>query len=259
MNILDAIFLGIIEGLTEFLPVSSTGHLMITARLLKVPTTEFLKSFEIAIQLGAISSVIVLYFRSLVLDREIIKRVCVAFLPTAVIGLALYKVIKNYLLGDVRIVLLSLFLGGIFLIVFETLRRPRPEAEEKIEVITYRQAFLIGIAQSLAVIPGVSRSAATIIAGLMLGLKRTTIVEFSFLLAVPTMLAATALDLLKTAHQFTREEAGLLAVGLLVSFLVALASIKFFLSFIKKNSFITFGIYRILIAIALFIFFSYNQ
>ncbi|HQL41697.1 MAG TPA: undecaprenyl-diphosphate phosphatase, partial [Candidatus Omnitrophota bacterium] len=123
----------------------------------------------------------------------------------------------------------------------------------------YRQAFLIGIAQSLAVIPGVSRSAATIIAGLMLGLKRTTIAEFSFLLAVPTMLAATALDLLKTAHQFTREEAGLLAVGLLVSFLVALASIKFFLSFIKKNSFITFGVYRILIAIALFIFFSYNQ
>ncbi|HOD12648.1 MAG TPA: undecaprenyl-diphosphatase UppP [Candidatus Omnitrophota bacterium] len=259
MNILDAVFLGIIEGLTEFLPVSSTGHLMITARLLKVPTTEFLKSFEIAIQLGAISSVIVLYFRSLVLDHEIIKRVCVAFLPTAVIGLALYKVIKNYLLGDVRIVLLSLFLGGIFLIVFETFRRPRPEAEEKIEAITYRQAFLIGIAQSLAVIPGVSRSAATIIAGLMLGLKRTTIAEFSFLLAVPTMLAATALDLLKTAHQFTREEAGLLAVGLLVSFLVALASIKFFLSFIKKNSFITFGVYRILIAIALFIFFSYNQ
>lgn len=254
MNIFDAILLGIVEGLSEFLPISSTGHLMIASQLLKLKTTEFLTSFEIAIQLGAILAVVVLYFKSLLLDKETIKRVCVAFVPTAAVGLILYKLIKHYLLGDIRVVLWSLFLGGLFLIVFEMFHREKQNAQEDTRTISYKQAFLIGVAQSLAVVPGVSRAAATIIGGLMLGLKRKTIVEFSFLLAVPTMAAATGLDLLKNAHSFTVNEFGLIATGFFVSFGVAIIAIKSFLLFITKHNFIVFGVYRIVIAILFWAF-----
>jgi undecaprenyl-diphosphatase len=252
MNIFDAILLGVVEGLSEFLPISSTGHLMIASQLLKLKTTEFLTSFEIAIQLGAILAVVVLYFKSLLLDKETIKRVCVAFVPTAAVGLILYKLIKHYLLGDIRVVLWSLFLGGLFLIVFEMFHREKQNAQEDARTISYKQAFLIGVAQSLAVVPGVSRAAATIIGGLMLGLKRKTIVEFSFLLAVPTMLAATVFDLCKTAPHFTAADLGLLSVGLVTSFCVALLAVKFFLAFIAKHNFFVFGVYRIIIAAVLY-------
>jgi undecaprenyl-diphosphatase len=248
MTLFQTIILGIVEGITEFLPISSTGHMMLTSSLLKIPPSEFLKTFEISIQLGAIASVLVLYWKSLVLNREMIKKVAVAFLPTAVIGFALYKFIKAFLLSNNNVVVWSLLLGGIFIIGFEKWYQ-RNTPKEASAVITYKQAFLIGIIQAIAVIPGVSRSAATILGGLSLGINRKTIVEFSFLLAVPTMAAAVGLDLLKSADLFTPSQAGSLAVGFVVSFVSAMLAIKFLLSFIKDHNFIPFGIYRILLAI----------
>ncbi|HOW36459.1 MAG TPA: undecaprenyl-diphosphatase UppP [Candidatus Omnitrophota bacterium] len=249
MDFWHAIVFGVVEGITEFLPVSSTGHLILTARVLNFPQTEFLKSFEITIQLGAILSVVVLYGRSLLINGAVIKKVLAAFVPTAVAGLALYKVVKQTLLGSADVVLWSLFLGGIFLIIFDLFHREPRDATEEIACISYKQAILIGFFQAIAIIPGVSRAAATIIGGLILGLRRKTIVEFSFLLAVPTMLAATALDLFKSAASFSADQFGFLAVGFLTSFVVALASIKFLLYFIKRHNFLSFGIYRIAIAL----------
>lgn len=249
MNFFHAIILGIVEGVTEFLPISSTGHLILTSKLLQLPTTEFLKSFEIAIQLGAILAVVVLYWKFFFVKLEVLKKIIVAFLPTATLGLIFYKVVKEFLLGSEEIVLWALFLGGIFLIIFEWKYNEKPDAVEEVEKISWRQAILIGVFQSAAIIPGVSRAAATIIGGLFLGLKRKTIVEFSFLLAVPTMIAATGLDLLKSGGSFNAGEFGLLAIGFIFSFVTALAAIKFLLNFIKNHSFISFGIYRVVLAV----------
>jgi undecaprenyl-diphosphatase len=256
MSFLSSVILGIIEGISEFLPISSTGHLILTAHLLKLEQTTFLKSFEIAIQLGAILSVAALYWRSLVIDFKILKRVVVAFIPTAILGFIFYPIIKKFLLGSYHIVVWALLLGGIFLIIFELLYREKENAKDEIASITFKQSFLIGIFQSLAIVPGVSRAAATIIGGLILGLKRKTIVEFSFLLAVPTMGAAVALDLIKSASTFTSGELLFLLAGFFVSFIVALLSIKFLLSFIKNHNFIPFGIYRIILALLSFFMFK---
>lgn len=252
MSIWDTIILGALEGFTEFLPISSTGHLILASELLGLPSTEFLKSFQIAIQLGAIAAVLLLYVRSF-LDIEILKKLFVAFLPTGVVGFLVYPYVKGFLLGNSMIVVISLFVGGIALIVFELLHKERWSDAIDIKDITYTQAVLVGIFQSLAIIPGVSRSAATIVGGLLVGLPRISIVEFSFLLAVPTMVAATGYDLLKSAHAFTSADAELMAIGFIVSLLVAFASMKFLLGVVKRFSFIPFGIYRIVIA-ALFFF-----
>jgi undecaprenyl-diphosphatase len=248
MDLLHVLVLGCVEGITEFLPISSTGHLILTSRILGLSQTDFVKSFEISIQLGAILSVIVLYGRSLMLDLNTIKRVIAAFIPTACIGLLFYKVIKGFLLGSDKVVLWSLLIGGIFIIVFEMLYKKRKGHIEDIKSISYKQAVLIGFFQSIAMVPGVSRSAATIIGGLSLGLSRKTIVEFSFLLAVPTMMAATGLDLIQNANAFSAYQIGSLFIGFLMSFVVALISIKFLLYFIKRYDFVVFGVYRILIA-----------
>lgn len=253
MNILQVIILGVVEGITEFLPVSSTGHLMLVANRLGLIQTEFMKSFEIAIQLGAILAVIVLYWKTLVHNWEVWKRVLTAFLPTACVGLIFYKIIKRFLLANNQVVLWSLFLGGILLIIFEIFYREKEEAIHTIQSISYRQSLFIGLFQSISIIPGVSRAAATIIGGLALGLKRRTIVEFSFLLAIPTMVAATALDMMHSAGSFDRQQFILLGIGFLVSFFIATIAIKSLLVFIKRHNFVLFGIYRMAVA-ALFWF-----
>jgi undecaprenyl-diphosphatase len=249
MNMLDVLIFGIVEGVTEFLPISSTGHLMLTAKLLGLGQSEFIKSFQIAIQLGAILAVVVLYWDRLIRSKGIWRRLLVAFVPAALIGAVLYKTIKRYLLGNNEVVLWSLFIGGLFLIIFELFYREKKDAVEDLSCVSYPQALVIGLFQSVAMIPGVSRAASTIIGGLVVGLKRKTIVEFSFLLAIPTMLAATALDLFKSAQVFKSREFISLGVGFVISFLVAIVSIKFLLSFIKHHSFILFGVYRIAIAL----------
>lgn len=250
MDIAQAIIFGVIEGITEFLPISSTGHLMLAARYMGIAQTEFVKSFEIAIQSGAILAVVALYGRVLLRGRDGWGKLLTAFLPTAVIGALLYRFIKQFLLGNNSVVLVSLFLGGAALILFERFHREKEDSVATLSAISYPQAFMIGLCQSLAVIPGVSRAAATIIGGLAIGLKRKTIVEFSFLLAVPTMAAAMAFDMLKSAHAFTAGQFSVLAVGFFVSFAVALIAIRLLLIFIETHTFVLFGVYRILVAVA---------
>jgi undecaprenyl-diphosphatase len=249
MTYLHTLILGIVEGVSEFLPVSSTGHLILASYLLHLKQTDFQKSFEIAIQLGAILSVVVLYWRALLVNFEIMKRVITAFIPTAILGFIFYKVIKRVLLGSNTVVLCSLLIGGVFLVLFELWHREKESATEELSAISYSKSFMIGLCQAVAMIPGVSRSAATIIGGLILGIKRKTIVEFSFLLSVPTMVAATGLDLMKSSGQFTSEDFNLLLIGFISSFIVALLSIKWLIHFIKSHTFISFGIYRILISL----------
>lgn len=248
MTLLQAIILGVVEGVTEFLPISSTGHLILASRLLGLSQTDFQKSFEIAIQLGAIASVIALYWRRFL--EPAVVRVLVAFLPTGLIGFALYRVVKTYLFDSEAVVLWALGLGGVALIVFELLHQERDDAVPDVASISYSKALLIGVFQSLSIVPGVSRAGATIVGGLILGLSRSTIVEFSFLLAVPTMLAATGYDLLKNASSFVPQQFGVLAAGFVSAFFVALLSIKFLLAFVRTNTFVPFGIYRIVVAFA---------
>lgn len=245
MSLLHALILGIIEGVTEFLPISSTGHLILAGELLKLPSEAFLKSFEIIIQFGAILAVIVFFWKKL-RGVQMIKTLIIGFIPTGIIGLALYKMAKTYLLGNTMVVLFALLLGGVALIVFEIWYKKKNIQEDCInETISYKQAAVIGLFQSIAIIPGVSRSAATIVGGLLLGLKRSTIVEFSFLLAVPTMLAASGFDLVKNYSIFSMDQFGMLAVGFITAFIVALGTIKFLLSYIRRHDFIAFGMYRI--------------
>ncbi len=253
MNLIDVIILGIVEGVTEFLPISSTGHLMLASAWLKLTETDFVKTFQIFIQLGAIMSVVCLYGRTLLTKVEVWKKVLVAFAPAVFFGLLFYPFIKAVLLESTQVVLWALFLGGIVLIVFDLLHKESANSLDNIEAMPYTTALGIGLFQILAFIPGVSRAAATIIGGLVLGMKRRTIVEFSFLLAVPTMLAATGLDLAQSAHAFSFDQFVFLAVGFVVSFVVATLSIKFLLHFIQHHNFIPFGIYRILIAGLFFI------
>lgn len=254
MDYLQALVFAVVEGFTEFLPVSSTGHLVLTAKLLGIPQTEFVKSFEIIIQLGSILAVIFLYWKKLFVQRTVWKQILIAFIPTGILGFTLYKVVKGYLIGNEMLTVIMLFLGGIVLILIESFHREDKHSIERIEDIPVKKALVIGLAQSLAMVPGVSRSAATIIGGLLLKLKRKTAVEFSFLLAVPTMLSATGLDLIQTRFTFSAYEYSVLAVGFVGAFIVAIAAIKFVLKYIERNNFIPFGIYRIIVAILFFLF-----
>ena len=250
MDFLQTLIMSVVEGITEFLPISSTGHLILTARSLGLTQTEFLKSFEIIIQFGAILSVVVLYWKQLLLDFRVLTRVIAAFIPTAVLGLVFYKIIKTYLLASFHLVLWSLLLGGVALIVFELFHKEKEDAIDDLAAIPYSTSCVIGLFQAVAMIPGVSRSAATIVGGLALGVRRKTIAEFSFLLAVPTMLAATCLDLLKNRSTFSVDQLSCLSVGFVLSFVSALVGVKFLLRFIKNHTFISFGVYRIVLAIS---------
>lgn len=252
MNFLDAIILGVVEGLSEFLPVSSTGHLVLMSNLLGILDDTFTKSFEIAIQLGAILSIVALYFRRLFTEWEVMKRLVVAFIPTGVIGFLFYKVVKTFL-GSPMIVAASLLIGGVILILFEKWHREKEDALNDLATMPYGTALKLGLFQAISIIPGVSRSGATILGGLFLGMKRETIVEFSFLLAVPTMVVATAYDLLKNAGSFAGAQWNLLGIGFVVSFLVAMAAVKWLLRFVRTHTFVSFGVYRIAIAILFFL------
>lgn len=254
MDILQAIILSIVEGITEFLPISSTGHLVLTAKLLNIPQTEFVKSFEIIIQLGGIGAIVFLYWNLLTTDLKVWARILAAFIPTAVIGFLLYSIVKNVLLGNELVTVLALFIGGILLIVLEFVYKEQEHHVASISAIPLKKAFLIGVFQSIAMIPGVSRSATTILAGLFLGVKRKAAVEFSFLLAIPTMLAATILDIAKSDLTYIRQEYMLLLIGFIGSFVVALFTVKFFLKYIQHHTFIPFGVYRIVLAILFWFF-----
>ena len=248
MFISQAIILSVVEGLTEFLPISSTAHLVLASALLSIEQTNFVKSFEIVIQLGAIVSVVFLYWRRFFVELAVLKKLVVAFVPTSIVGFIFYGVIKNLLIGDLLITVLALFVGGVAIIALEKLVFVNNRNKGVISKMTLGQAFGVGVFQSLSVVPGVSRAAASIYGGMFAGLSRAEAVEFSFLLAVPTMVAATGLDLLKNYQQFNTDQLGVLAVGFVGSFVIALTAIKFLIAYSKNNNFIIFGIYRIIIS-----------
>lgn len=254
MDVLSTILLSVIEGITEFLPISSTGHLILASKLLRIEPTEFTKSFDIFIQLGAIMAVVALYIKRVVQNPKLIRSIIVAFIPTGVLGLVFYKIIKIYLLDNDMIVVAALAGVGALLILLEKYWHHHAAKKEKtLETLSVKELFFIGLAQSCSMIPGVSRSAASIVGGMTMGLSRKNAVEFSFLLAVPTMAAATGLDLIQSAHSFTAYEIGLLATGFIVSWITAFIVIKAFIRFVEHQTFIPFGIYRIAVSILYFL------
>ncbi|WP_456465863.1 undecaprenyl-diphosphate phosphatase [Persephonella sp.] len=253
MGILESIILGIVEGITEFLPISSTGHLILVSHIMGIQQTTAHKTFEVAIQLGSILAVVFLYRDRIFKDIDLWKKLIVAFIPTGVLGFLLYKIIKS--LFSPYVVAFMLILGGVIFILIEKFYTKKEHNIKSLEEIPYLKAFFIGVFQSLSMIPGTSRSGATIIGGLLLGFDRKTAAEFSFLLAVPTMFVATGYDIFKNYKHFQPENWITLATGFITAFIFAVISIKFLLGFIKKHTFIPFGIYRIIVGILFFLIF----
>jgi len=248
MSLLQSIIIAIIEGVTEFLPVSSTGHMILASSLMKIHEVDFVKTFEISIQLGAIMAIVMMYARRFLQGISIYLKLGIAFLPTAIIGFIAYSFIKTYLFNPV-IVAVSLIFGGIILILIDKKVVGQKSQTDVLENITYKNAFFIGLIQCFSMIPGVSRAAATIIGGVFNGLDKKQATEFSFLLAVPTMFAATGYDLLKTPVLFTKHEIFLLAVGFIIAMITAWIAVKIFIKIVENYGFKYFGYYRIIIGI----------
>jgi undecaprenyl-diphosphatase len=249
MSIFQAIILAIIEGITEFLPISSTGHMIIGSSVLGIAENQFVKNYTVIIQFGAILSVLVLYWKRFFKSIDFYFKLFVGFIPAAIIGFLASDYI-DMLLENVIVVAVTLLLGGIFLLfvdkIFEQ-NEKNPDSEP-----TLKNAFIIGVFQVIAMIPGVSRSAATIIGGLTQKLTRKAAAEFSFFLAVPTMYVATCYKLLKIYQSetgFTSHDIQVLAVGNIVAFIVALLAIKLFIGFLTKHGFKVFGWYRIVVGL----------
>ncbi len=248
MDIIQSIILAIIEGITEFLPVSSTGHMILASYIMKIQDDAFVKTFEISIQLGAILAIVMIYAKRFFQGITIYLKLGFAFIPTAFIGFLAYKLIKNYLFNS-TIVAVSLIIGGIVLIIIDRKLVGQKSKTIVLEDISYKRAFFIGLIQCFSMIPGVSRAAATIIGGVFNGLDKKQATEFSFLLAVPTMFAATGYDLLKTSINFSMHEIILLGVGLIIAFFTAWIAVKLFLKIVENYGFKHFGYYRIFIGV----------
>jgi undecaprenyl-diphosphatase len=248
MTIIQAIIIAIVEGLTEFLPVSSTGHMILTSSILGVENNAYLKTFEISIQLGAILAIVIMYIKRFFKSFEIYIKLIAAFIPTGLVGFLAYDFIKEYLFNPM-IVAVTLIVGGIILILINRKMVSQVSKYKEVEDVFVKNAFFIGLIQCISMIPGVSRAAATIVGGTFNGFNKKQAMEFSFLLAVPTMAAATGYDLLKTPVQFSHNDVVLLIVGLVTSFIVAWIAVKGFISFVEKHGFAFFGWYRIAIGI----------
>ncbi len=253
MNLIQAIIIAIVEGLTEFLPVSSTGHMIITTSIMGISADEFTKLFTIAIQFGTILSVLFLYWKKFFQSVNFYWKLFVGFIPSAVFGLLLSDFIDS-LLENVIVVAIMLLLGGIvFILIDSWMKKSETKIEEE---LSYAKVLKIGFFQCIAMIPGVSRSAATIIGGITQGLSKRQAAEFSFFLAVPTMFAATAkkmFDFYQDGITITNDQWLLLGVGNLVGFIVAIIAIKSFINFITKNGFKLFGWYRIIVGATIII------
>ncbi|HPR83750.1 MAG TPA: undecaprenyl-diphosphate phosphatase [Pontiellaceae bacterium] len=256
---LKTLLLGLIEGITEFLPVSSTGHMILADEFIRLSENrQFTAVFEVFIQSGAILAVVVLFRRELWPfagtgpERRnkwlLWAKTFVAFIPAAVAGLFFHRFIKEYLFNPVTVAATLIFYG-VILILFEKKHRVKPDALHCIDGLTFRIAFLIGIIQCLALIPGTSRSTATILGGMILGLDRTLAAEFSFFLAIPTIAAASLFQLLESGVAFSMTEYLVLGIGFAVSFLVAAGVIEWLMHYLKKHSFIPFGWYRIVLGL----------
>ena len=266
MTMIDAIVLGIVEGLTEFLPISSTAHLILTADFLGLAPTDSLKAFETIIQLGAILAVVFIYKERLLWDTtshssftatyKLWFKLCVAFVPTGLVGLFFYSAIKEFFTFGSS--LLFMATTGVAFILIEWLHNEKPHHIEDIHQTSYVKSIAIGVFQTISLLPGVSRSGATIMGGMLLGLKRKTAVEFSFLLAIPTMFVATAYELYKGYEMFVYDDMVQLSIGFVVSFVFSYIAVKWFLKFIEKYSFTPFGLYLIASSGFLYIFATLN-
>lgn len=258
MTYFEAFIIAVIEGITEFLPISSTGHMMIGSALLGMKSTPFIKLFTVCIQLGAILSVVVLYFKRFFKSFDFYIKLSIAFIPAAIAGVLLGDYI-DAALENIMGVAIALFLGGIILLFVDNWFKSNNQDNE--ENINYLKAFKIGAFQCLALFPGISRSGATIIGGMTQSLTRKTAAEFSFFLAVPTMFAATAkklLDFYKEGIDISGDEIKLLLFGNLVAFVVALLAIKSFIGFLNQHGFKSFGWYRIIVGAIIIILYFLN-
>jgi undecaprenyl-diphosphatase len=252
MDIVTSILLGAVEGITEFLPISSTFHLIAASQLLHLKQDEFTKLFEVFIQAGAIFAVAILYFRELKNDLELVKKLLFSFLPTAVIGFALYKVIKNVFFSSMPLMVSVFVLVGILFIFLEMfLKKNKSYFVKHLTSISYKDAVIVGLAQSFAVVPGVSRAGAVIIAMILLKYKRADAAKYSFMLSVPTILAASFFDLYKSRAYVLNhlDMIYLLLIGSVVAFITAYFVMKWFINYLKNHSLAVFGWYRIVLAI----------
>lgn len=257
MTLIQSIVIAIIEGLTEFLPVSSTGHMILASAAMNIHEDAFVKTFEVAIQLGAILAIVLLYAKRFLQGLTIYYKLTAAFIPTAIIGLLAYDLIKGYLFNPI-VVSVMLVLGGIVLILIDKKVVTQKSKTKELEDISFIHAIKIGFWQCLAMIPGTSRAAATIIGGVFNGLDKKQATEFSFLLAVPTMFAATGYDLLKADIEFNNNELMLLGVGMLVAFITAWIAVKIFLKIVENYGFKHFGYYRIVIGLLFLGYMAYT-
>jgi len=260
MDYIQAIILAIIEGITEFLPVSSTGHMIIASSFFGIAQDDFTKLFTIVIQLGTILSVVVLYFKRFFQTMDFYFKLLVGFIPAVVLGLLLSDFIDGLLENPITVAI-SLIIGGVILLKVDDWFTPKEETEV-VKEISYATAFKIGMFQCLAMIPGVSRSGASIVGGMSQKLSRTTAAEFSFFLAVPTMLGATVkkcYDYYKAGFVLSDEQVNLLIIGNVVGFVVAMIAIKSFIGFLSKNGFKVFGYYRIVAGVAVLLIHFFVQ
>jgi len=245
MDIIQAIILAVIEGATEFLPISSTGHMIVASQWMGMEQTEGNKAFEVIIQLAAILAVVANYRERFSLEHfDLWKKVVLAFLPIGCVGFLLHKQIKA--MFTVEIVAIMFIAGGIIFLVIEYMQRNKRAPVQHLEDMTYQQAMWIGIAQIFALVPGTSRAGASIVGALLVGLSRKASAEFSFLLAMPVMLAASGFDLLKHYHDFVGTNLIALGIGFIVAFISAWLVMRIFISFLERFTFVAFGVYRIL-------------
>jgi len=256
MNIFNALILGIVEGVTEFLPISSTAHLIITSRILGIEQTEFIKFFEVFIQAGAILAVMFLYFKYVLKNKNIIKNIFISFIPTAIIGFLLHKIIKTVFFEAYYLIVFSLFfIGSVFLLLEFLINKQKIILNKNIKELNVIQTIIIGIAQALAVLPGVSRAGIVMVSMMIMGYKRDQAAIYSFLLAVPTILAASIFDLLKTNLNIITNPGNItfLTIGFITSFVTAYISIKWLIGFLQRKSLVVFGIYRVLTSLVLYV------
>lgn len=255
MGILDSILLGIIEGITEFLPISSTGHLIVASEFLNIDQNNVTKAYEVIIQFAAILAVILNYRDKFSFEKiELWKKLTLAFIPIGAVGFVFASQIKA--MFDIKIVAIMFIIGGIIFLIVEYFYEETDAHIEDVEKVSYKQSFYIGIAQVFALIPGTSRAGSTIIGAMLVKLNRKAAAEFSFLLAFPVMCATTGYDLLKHYKDFTDANFLILGVGFVTAFIVAYITIKLFLRFLENFTFISFGIYRIVFGTILLIWFT---
>ncbi len=252
MNLIQAVLLGIVEGVTEFLPISSTAHLILTSQFLGLAQTEFLKFFEVFIQLGAVLAVMFLYAKYLLENKNLIKNVLISFIPTAIVGLTLYRIIKTVFFNSNLLISFSLVaIGAVFILLERQVKNKSLTLSKDLSQMGWSEAIIVGLFQSLAIVPGVSRAGIVMVALMGMKYKRTEAALYSFLLAVPTIAAASLLDLYKSRDLLlsSQSNVALLVVGFMVSFVTAYVSVRWLISYLQNNSLVNFAYYRFALAI----------